>query len=80
MVTRATGRAGYTEADLEGHLRNGNDLDDIVREPTVTAERVVLNDYQLQEALTLLRGLNILDSARNRKSNLSTRITDARAQ
>lgn len=80
LVTRATGRGGYTEADLEGHLRNGNDLDDIVREPTVTTERVVLNDYQLQEALTLLRGLNILDSARNKKSNLSTRITDARAQ
>ncbi len=80
LVTRATGRSGYTEADLEGHLRNGNDLDDIVREPTVTAERVVLNDYQLQEALTLLRGLNILDSARNKKRNLSTRITDARAQ
>lgn len=79
LVTRATGRAGYTEADLEGHLRNGNDLDDIVREPTVTAERVVLNDYQLQEALTLLRGLNILDSARSKKNNLSTRITDARA-
>ena len=80
LVTRATGRAGYTEADLEGHLRNGNDLDDIVREPTVTAEQVVVNDYQLQEALTLLRGLNILDSARNRKSTLSTRITDARVQ
>lgn len=80
FVTRATGRAGYTEADLEGHLRNGNDLEDIVREPTVTAEQVVVNDYQLQEALTLLRGLNILDSSRNKRKNLSTRITDARAQ
>lgn len=80
FVTRATGRAGYTEADLEGHLRNGNDLDDIVREPTVTSEQVVVNDYQLQEALTLLRGLNILDSARNKKSKVDTRITDARVQ
>ena len=80
LVTRATARPGYTEADLEGHLRNGNDLDHIVLEPTVTAERVVLNDYQLQEALTLLRGLNILDSARNKKRNLSTRLSDARAQ
>lgn len=80
LVTRATGRSGYTEADLDGHLRNGNDLDDIVREPTVTAEQVVVNDYQLQEALNLLRGLNILDSARNKRSTLSTRLTDARAQ
>jgi len=80
FVTRATGRTSYTEADLEGHLRNGNDLEDIVREPSVTAEQVVVTDYQLQEALTLLRGLNILDSARNKKKSLSTRITDARVQ
>ena len=80
LVTRATGRQSYTEADLEGHLRNGNDLDDVVRErtPTVSSEQVVVNDYQLQEALTLLRGLNILDSARSRKSAVSTRLSDAR--
>jgi len=80
FVTRATGRTGYTEADLEGHLRNGNDLDDIVREPTVTSEQVVVNDYQLQEALTLLRGLNILESARRKQSAASTSLTDARVQ
>ena len=78
LVTRATGRTGYTEADLEGHLRNGNDLDDIVREQRVTAEQVVVNDYQLQEALTLLRGLNILESARKRQDAASTRLTEAR--
>jgi len=80
LVTRATGRSSYTEADLEGHLRNGNDLDDVVREPRVTAEQVVVNDYQLQEALTLLRGLNILESARKKQSAVSTRLTDARQQ
>jgi carboxyl-terminal processing protease len=73
LVTRATGREGITEVDLEGHLRNGNDLDDVVREPVVDAEQVVVNDYQLQEALTLLRGINILDSARLRKNQTSTR-------
>lgn len=80
LVTRATGRTGYTEADLEGHLRNGNDLEDIVRTPRVTAEQVVVNDYQLQEALTLLRGLNILESARRKQNGLNTRLTDARPQ
>jgi carboxyl-terminal processing protease len=81
FVTRATGRTNYTEADLEGHLRNGNDLEDIVREPNVTSEQVVVTDYQLREALTLLRGLNILDSARDKKkSNVTTRLTDARTQ
>lgn len=73
LVTRATGREGITEVDLEGHLRNGNDLDDIVREPVVESEQVVVTDYQLQEALTLLRGINILDSARVRKNQTSTR-------
>jgi carboxyl-terminal processing protease len=73
LVTRATGREGITEVDLEGHLRNGNDLDDVVREPVVDAEQIVVNDYQLQEALTLLRGINILDSARLRKNQTSTR-------
>lgn len=76
LVTRSTGRTGYTEADLEGHLRNGNDLDDFVRTPTTSAEQVVVNDYQLQEALTLLRGLNILESARARQT--ATRLSDNR--
>lgn len=78
LVTRNTGRASYTEADLNGHLRNGNDLDDIVREPTVTSEQVVVNDYQLQEALTLLRGLNILQSTRMKQAAVTQKVTDSR--
>ncbi len=77
LVTRATGREGITEVNLEGHLRNGNDLDDVVREPTVESEQVVVNDYQLQEALTLLRGINILDSARLKKVQTTGRAPDA---
>ncbi len=68
LVTRTTDNSGYTEVDLAGHLRNGNDLDDVVREPSVSAEQVVVNDYQLQEALTLLRGLDILEATRRRSS------------
>ena len=82
LVTRTTGRTGYTEADLAGHLRNGNDLDDInndVRAAEVTAEQVVSADYQLQEALTLLRGLSILEKSRNRQRSPGTTLTDARA-
>ena len=77
LVTRATGREGITEVDLEGHLRNGNDLDDLVREPVVDSEQVVVNDYQLQEALILLRGLNILDSARLKKAQTTGPAADA---
>lgn len=80
LVTRTTGRAGYTEADLAGHLRNGNDLDDIdgeERQAEVTAEQVVSTDYQLQEALTLLRGLSILEGARERQRSPATPVTQA---
>lgn len=80
LVTRSTGRTSYTEADLSGHLRNGNDLDDIVRGPPTSAEQVVINDYQLQEALTLLRGLNILQSTRMRQTMGTPRLTDNRMQ
>jgi len=77
LVTRITERQGYTEADLEGHLRNGNDLDDVVREPrsNVSSEQIVNNDYQLQEAVNLLRGLNILQ--RNSSSKVNSNIQSA---
>jgi carboxyl-terminal processing protease len=78
LVTRATGRSSYTEVDLAGHLRNGNDLDDVPREPSVSSEQVVVSDYQLQEALTLLRGLNILEAGRSKQRDAAARLTDAR--
>jgi carboxyl-terminal processing protease len=78
LVTRATGRSTYTEVDLAGHLRNGNDQDDIPREPAVSSEQVVVSDYQLQEALTLLRGLNIMETARSKQRDAAARLTDTR--
>ena len=64
LVTRETTRRGvYSEADLEGHLGNrndtGSDADDATQAIT-SGEQVVIGDYQLNEALTLLRGLHIL--------------------
>lgn len=78
LVTRATGRSTYTEVDLAGHLRNGNDQDDIPREPAVSSEQVVVSDYQLQEALTLLQGLNIMETARSKQRDAAARLTDTR--
>jgi carboxyl-terminal processing protease len=79
LVTRVTERQGYTEADLEGHLRNGNDLDDIVRPPrsSVSSEQVINNDYQLQEALNLLRGLNILQRNSSAKGSANIQSTES---
>ena len=69
-VTRQTSRrAGYTEADLAGHLRNGSGAEEL--QPTVVAEQVVVSDYQLNEALTLLKGWNIMETGRKRMNPAS---------
>ena len=59
QVTSIADSAAYRESDLTGHLANGNGT------PTGTtgqtqALRVLVNDYQLNEALNLLKGLNIV--------------------
>jgi len=60
VTRRARNSAAYNEADLAGHLENGNEATD--RELTelalVAAERVVVNDYPLNEALNLLKGIH----------------------
>jgi len=57
-----------TESNLSGHLENNDDEkdSDAEQEPTETdTEKMIREDYQLYEALNLLRGLNIL----NKKSS-----------
>ncbi|HHX81605.1 MAG TPA: S41 family peptidase [Pseudomonadaceae bacterium] len=58
----------YREADLSGHLESGDEGDNDKAEPADTAPavqpnaapaEVVVNDYQLYEALNLLKGLSI---------------------
>ncbi len=59
--------AAYREADLSGHLETGNaeaqegEVTEYVPPPAEPApEDVLVNDYQLNEALNVLKGLNIL--------------------
>lgn len=55
-----------TESSLSGHLENEKDGDaDAAEAEESENERLIRDDYQLYEALNLLRGLNIL----NRKSS-----------
>ncbi len=69
MVTRQAPRRGvYTEADLEGALRSGE------RQPRVSTEQVVVSDYQLNEALTLLKGWHIMESGRARRAGETSNI------
>ena len=72
VTKRSRNSAMYTEADLDGHLANGNDADDgdvenseatsqeLIELALVSADRVLVSDYPLNEALNLLKGLNSL--------------------
>jgi carboxyl-terminal processing protease len=72
LVTRVTNRRGvYSERDLDGHLPGINEVSaEEENAPTVntmtSAEQVVVSDYQLNEALNLLKGWNIMESGRQR--------------
>lgn len=58
-LTQDVEERGLREADLAGHLDNGNGIEEqsgVVRE---AAERPQDSDYQLNQALILLKGLNI---------------------
>ena len=57
-----TGIEPITESSLTGHLSNGNDAEEAETDATeeITTENLAEDDYQLNEALNLLKGLAIL--------------------
>lgn len=64
QLTRDADEVSYREADLLGHLNNGNGNGDGQERPTVRTPATGANaerdaDYQLNQALNLLKGLNI---------------------
>lgn len=72
LVTRPTNRRGiYSERDLEGHLPGNNEEDSINTSsaPIRSGEQIVVSDYQLNEALNLLKGWSIMESARQRRQS-----------
>ncbi|HDZ55677.1 MAG TPA: S41 family peptidase [Pseudomonas xinjiangensis] len=59
-LSSAEVEAGYREVDLAGHLDNGSSEEGPdVRTPITQGERQQDTDYQLNQALNLLKGLNI---------------------
>ena len=68
LVTRRSRNVmQYNEADLAGHLENGNgSTTDNQRfaEAIISAEEVLVNDYPLNEALNVLKGINAFKPAR----------------
>jgi len=74
LVTRTMQRRGiYSERDLEGHLPSTDEEEGTTsssrRTPITSSEQVVVSDYQLNEALTLLKGWHIMSNARNASAN-----------
>tara|TARA_R110002110_G_scaffold205066_7_gene417170 strand:- start:315201 stop:316523 length:1323 start_codon:yes stop_codon:yes gene_type:complete len=72
VVERATVTAyeapqQITEADLSGHLQNGNGNSAAKKEARQVANKLLSSDNQLYEALTLLKGINVL-GMRDRKN------------
>ena len=59
--------AAYREADLTGHLET-NDAEGATPPPPAAPE-VLIEDYQLNEALNVLKGLNILSARQARSQN-----------
>jgi carboxyl-terminal processing protease len=49
-----------TEADLSGHLDNANGNGDSKRKTRELSSELLSSDNQLYEALTLLKGINVL--------------------
>jgi len=69
-VTAYNNAGQITEADLSGHLGNGNGESDAKKSRASSARaasELLASDNQLYEALTLLKGINIL-GLRNEKS------------
>lgn len=64
-ITRYQPGRSVTEADLQGHLQNDAQPDQNDGKQTTPEEELISSDNQLYEAVTLLKGLHIIDSRRS---------------
>ena len=68
FVTRRSANVmQYNEADLDGHLENSDESrteNERLAEALISAEEVLVNDYPLNEALNVLKGINAFKPAR----------------
>ncbi len=69
-MEKITRRGGVTEADLNGHLQNGNGNTKSAPSKTSPSGDLQMRDNQLYEALSLLKGLNIM--AEHKKASASS--------
>ena len=64
----------YKEADLNGHLENPDDAkkEKQVEDDENETKKLIAKDYQLNQALTMLKGMRLLSSKQNRDSHDQT--------
>jgi len=76
LITRLDrSRAAYSEADLQGHLESTTE--EPSARPQVSAQQILVNDYPLNEALNLLKGINAFGMQRSPTPLIQTaEITD----
>ena len=64
LITRLDrSRAAYSEADLQGHLESTTE--EPGARPQISAQQILVNDYPLNEALNLLKGINAFGMQRS---------------
>ena len=66
VTRRSRNVAQYNESDLQGHLENQTDEAETTEEiadTLISAEEVLVNDYPLNEALNVLKGVNAFKPA-----------------
>lgn len=72
-LTQENGNPYYSEANLAGHLLNGNEEEPVdseseeaeeTEESDVEASTELIDDYQLFQAVTLLKGMRVLNASR----------------
>ena len=67
VTRRSTNVMQYNESDLDGHLDNGNGPsteNDRLAQALISSEELLVNDYPLNEALNVLKGINAFNPAR----------------
>ena len=69
QFTAASEAGYYKEADLEGHLSSENETNKNSRQQQSNDKSGLQKDFQLKQALTVLKGMNILNS-RDKKAAL----------
>lgn len=72
VTKRSRNVAQYSEADLAGHLGNGNggaDNTSEMAEALISAEEVLVSDYPLNEAINVLKGINAFNPPQSRSTS-----------